>query len=519
MLACVLLSEQIYCYGGGMYVAGRNVSTTLSDHYRLDISKNLHIPRTWSDWEVVNPGNTSFQLEPNMLFSTTVLNNNSYLIDGGLGYNNGTSLVNRTTVYHADTNVWESLPMNDTHQISMGSAVLLNKDIVWFWGGSDLSNDIPFVYPREFNVATKRWSSHINIGSVDNRSAWIQHTGSLSGNNRYIYYMGGVTVTNTTVINEDHPEEPIFNVTSTVNPMNRLLMLDTVQQNWTWMITNGPTPSPRKFHTVVQLPDSNNLLLYGGVATNGSLPVDDFCYILDTARARWTPVSLPVSRQAGPRYGHSAVLYSNRTLFIMFGVDELGYVRDDFFMMDLNTMTWSDYFVSMNSSSSNPHSSHSWNGRLSKGAITGIIMAIFALFGILATLLIFYLLHKKTQQEKEELRQSLGLEGGKAMDSEAHVSSQDHLTAPFKIYTASSPTIVNGSRTHHDLDEPLIEPVSGTLVKRSTISFDNGQSSSSRPSSLKPSSRTALTSSDDQPTSSDNTKSSLLPHPLRLRLP
>lgn len=107
---CVALKQKIYCYGGGQYVSGGiNYNKVLKDHLVLDLSRDFLVQDAQSAWTALStPSN--FTLEPNYSYGYTVLSPTSYLITSGSGYNDGkTYLKNKTTVYHADSNQWESV--------------------------------------------------------------------------------------------------------------------------------------------------------------------------------------------------------------------------------------------------------------------------------------------------------------------------------------------------------------------------------------------------------------------------
>lgn len=103
----------MYCYGGGQYVSGGiNYNTVLNDHLVLDLSKDFAVKDAQNAWENLPPqGN--FVLEPNYSYGFGVINETSYMITSGSGYNDGkTTLKNKTIVYHTDTNLWTSIPTN-----------------------------------------------------------------------------------------------------------------------------------------------------------------------------------------------------------------------------------------------------------------------------------------------------------------------------------------------------------------------------------------------------------------------
>ncbi|KAF7722818.1 hypothetical protein EC973_002663 [Apophysomyces ossiformis] len=100
-----------------MFIAGSGVPTTLSDHYWLDLSRNFSTDEAQSKWKrLATTGN--YQLEPNAYFSMNALEStNSYIIHGGIGYNNDVPLINQTIVYYADVDRWETLGSSGVNQV------------------------------------------------------------------------------------------------------------------------------------------------------------------------------------------------------------------------------------------------------------------------------------------------------------------------------------------------------------------------------------------------------------------
>lgn len=105
------LKQKIYCYGGGQYVSGAtNYNTVYNDHLVLDLSQNFIVNDAQDAWTSL-PSPNNFSLEPNYKYGFSVINDTSYMVTSGSGYNdNKTPLKNKTTVYHIDKDEWESIP-------------------------------------------------------------------------------------------------------------------------------------------------------------------------------------------------------------------------------------------------------------------------------------------------------------------------------------------------------------------------------------------------------------------------
>lgn len=110
-IGCQLLlnSTRIYCYSGGYAKVVNLEITPLSDHYYLDVSKNMTVASSLTSWtKVVDPSN--FVTEPTSAYVSVKLSDTTVLINGGTGVNdNRNYMKNQTVVYHADTNQWETI--------------------------------------------------------------------------------------------------------------------------------------------------------------------------------------------------------------------------------------------------------------------------------------------------------------------------------------------------------------------------------------------------------------------------
>ncbi|CAO0793851.1 unnamed protein product [Mucor circinelloides] len=364
---CAVINQRIYCYGG---TANR---LPTSDHYSLDLTKDFSVANSIESWNTVVPVG-DFTVEPNSLFSIVPLND-SYLIHGGLGYGSSTQhLKNTTVIYHTSNNSWSAL-QTQNQTLMMPSreetCTLDPSNRMWTWGGiSDNTTAINInktTYHDEFQVLdlnalawsfpdndTKTSSQHTSIPNPR-----LAHTATLSASGQSIYYIGGLQV--------DDSGTGLSGA-----PMNKILEYNITSGNWTIHTspTNTTIPAPRRLHTATLIPNSDLIFVYGGSVTDASDAVADYSYVLNTTSFIWTPVSIAnTNLGAGSRFGHSAVLHNDRSLFIIFGADDLGVLRNDFFVIDIAHWQWvSDFKSNSNyantvtatpSSSANPTASTS----------------------------------------------------------------------------------------------------------------------------------------------------------------
>ncbi|KAI8331073.1 hypothetical protein EDC96DRAFT_527656 [Choanephora cucurbitarum] len=333
---CVAIQKQMFCYGG---TENRQTST---NHYNLDLSTDFTVADSIKAWNTIDPGN--YQVEPNSLFSIIPLND-SYLIHGGLGYASSTKFVkNVTTLYNVTAKSWSTVQAANQSLIMPsreGTSTLDSHNQLWVWGG--LSDNVTNInvthttYHEEFqtlDMNTLTWSLPTNITKSSSLSPRIAHTATLSKSGDVIYFIGGLQVSNGYQLS--------------YAPMNDILQFNITNQTWSLHHSPGNTtiPSPRRLHSATAIPDTDLILIYGGSVTDGAGTVSDYMYTLNTTSYVYTPIHATNSNQAkaGPRFGHSAVLYDKRSLFIIFGADELGSLRNDFAVLDVKNWNWVETF-------------------------------------------------------------------------------------------------------------------------------------------------------------------------------
>ncbi|KAI8091628.1 hypothetical protein BDF21DRAFT_409805 [Thamnidium elegans] len=324
---CAAVSQRLYCYGG----TSNQLPT--SDHYVFDLSKDFPIDGSIEAWNAVVTGD--FETEPNSLFSIVPLTD-KYLVHGGLGYGSSTKfLKNTTTLYNTLDGTWSTI--NSTNQTSMTpsreeTSTLDSSNRIWTWGGiSDNRTSVNIsrtMYHDEFQVLdlnNMAWSFPDSTNTSYPR-ARIAHTATLGNSGQSIFYIGGLEVNDSDMLSSVSMGE----------------ILEYHIANNTWITHQSPSnstiPSPRRLHTATQIPNVDLILVYGGSATDASKTVADYSYLLNTTSFQWTAVNI-LNAGAGPRFGHSAVLYKN-SLFIVFGADSFGNLRNDFFVIDITNWQW-----------------------------------------------------------------------------------------------------------------------------------------------------------------------------------
>ncbi|KAG0165151.1 hypothetical protein DFQ30_008907 [Apophysomyces sp. BC1015] len=182
----------------------------------------------------------------------------------------------------------------------------------------------------------------------------MEGTATVSRDGNLIYHIGGI---------DAHHQRPAL--------MTDIFIFDTV---WlVWKINNATgvrLPSSRVYHTAVQLPDSDSILIYGGAV----------------------PANFDIN---------TAVLYGNHSMFILFGVDHNGSEHNDFHVMDLTRFQWTNIFhadVQHSESSTKLPTPMLESQRLAGGTIAGIVVGSIIGVAVIAAIAAFLLIRKERQQ-------------------------------------------------------------------------------------------------------------------------
>ncbi|ORZ03717.1 hypothetical protein BCR43DRAFT_60542 [Syncephalastrum racemosum] len=243
---CAALGTRLYCYGGGTYVTEQSWPSTLSDFFYLDIANDITVSEAGSSWQTVTVSG-DYHAPPNFLFSiVAVPKSNSFVMNGGLGYNNQTALEDQTISFSASNSEWSPIASNML-QVRQSSMVLVGDSQIYIWGGNSdqyTGNHNGAAYPIDLYILdyiTNQWSNGTRPQSTI--LARLEHSGSLGNDGETIYYIGGLAV------------QPYLdaNMTTQYN-MSDVSMMDIVTYSTstaTWQVqsASGLTPSPRRLHT------------------------------------------------------------------------------------------------------------------------------------------------------------------------------------------------------------------------------------------------------------------------------
>ncbi|KAI7888333.1 uncharacterized protein EV154DRAFT_517978 [Mucor mucedo] len=333
--SCAYVGGQIYCFGGDTYsdfASGNKIDQNI---YSLDIAKfsGNETDTLSSKWEKMIP-KTTFNLESRRAPTAAVLpDGKSFMIVGGLLTSANQKFSNQTIIYDTATNTWIkglscTEPNRGTRQVHRSTAVNLPDNMIGFYGGLEQAANtslpeitasgktmnytstggslVGFRAFKVFSLTSNSWydfSPQANIPAdyyPNTQSATIiPSTGK-------VYYFGGSYYT------------PDSLSQSIRVPFDKGNTFDTKAGSWSQETFTGDIPSNRLFHSTNLLPNSDDIILYGG-SNDGAKATTDYCYTLNILENKWTRQDFYVPTSlSGPRFSHSTVLV-NSTLFVLFG--------------------------------------------------------------------------------------------------------------------------------------------------------------------------------------------------------
>ncbi|KAI9244039.1 hypothetical protein BDA99DRAFT_577311 [Phascolomyces articulosus] len=404
---CVLLHQTIYCYGGASYSPDLeddddHRATTYADHYALNVgSMNQVSDSSLDSWRQLPDS----PMGPNAHFAIAPLSYEmGFLVHGGWGpHDQKTYLRNQTWIFYSGSESWNMISTNASQRIDLIAKMpgVSANNRVWIWGGEidDLadSQDIPEPEMMRWFQSPQRGPQQLlmqqNIQFPSGAFTRVGHSAVVGRDGQNIFYFGGMNAESEHRDLGDDEDNGYANAT-----MNDILVFNTANQGWTRLNSTGDIiPSPRAFHTTTLIPNTNDILLYGGRRIRTDIPVDDYIYKFNTETNQWTQISL-AKTGAGPRWGHSAVLHHNdRSLFILFGANSLGASTNDFYILDVNDMSWQGR--SSGDDGSGTGAGGHEESKLDGGEIAGIVIGCLAA-GVITGLIVFAIYRRKKRQQE-----------------------------------------------------------------------------------------------------------------------
>ncbi|CAO3648400.1 unnamed protein product [Cunninghamella blakesleeana] len=309
---CSLIQNTIYCYGG----LSNTSTTTLREHYSLDMTQFNGFTSTigqsklqWNQLSTQLDQNTSLPLFSNDA-SAPIQSNKSYVLYSTFTNQSDESLIqNQFLNYYPQTNQWSLLPtMTNYTNINVRSMLNLGNDNIWVWAGPTSNNSA-----SSFSSVLGIYNYNGRVWTRQDKLDWyvrIGHTATLAKNGM-IYIIGGSVY-----------DDQINNLVN----FTEMITYNTQSNQWANLTATivGRLPSGRAYHTTINLPDKDILLIYGGNNLNYSVSESmeqDVLYTYNTVSNKLQSISMP-SGYLNARYGHFATIYNYNFLVLIFGFSD-----------------------------------------------------------------------------------------------------------------------------------------------------------------------------------------------------
>ncbi|KAI9273451.1 hypothetical protein EDC94DRAFT_594918 [Helicostylum pulchrum] len=420
--SCGYVGEKIYCWGGDTSPELNSKLTLDEDLYSLDINafSGRKSDILISQWNKIVPEVRFWIGQRGTPTSIVLSDGKRFMIQGG--FKTGPfKYLNQTIIYDTSSNTWAAgspytVDNVGVKQIYSSTAVNLPNGLVGFYGG----------FEQYANISAPEISGNGNTVTFDNNNlsyvgfnrltthntdsgTWApfspqastlldfyptSQTATINPSTGKVYYLGGTYYTTTN------------NWVPIRIPFSWAVVFDTKSGTWSNETLGGDIPTTRMYHTADLLPNSQDIILYGG-SEDGKAASSSFCYTLNLETNTWTKhdnVNVP-AYLSGPRFSHSAVLVDT-TLFILFGRGIDGALTPSLITIDVSSA--SNILYTPNYASNGATNSNK-SGGLSKGAIGGITAgAIVIGLGIIA-FVFFYLRRQKRAKGQDSTHEHMSV--------------------------------------------------------------------------------------------------------------
>ncbi|CAO3634034.1 unnamed protein product [Cunninghamella echinulata] len=271
--------------------------------------------------------------------------------------------------------------------------VNMGDDMFWLWGGESFPNFSNYLQnvANIYDYKAERWVNRIVEGNVPMRT---DNTGTL-GRDGGIYILGGAT------------RYPDGNYS--YSNFNEVRKFDTKSSQWSYFNATGHLASPRVSHTATQLPNKNQMLIYGGrnsdpaylaANNNQAAPSADYCILFDYSSNTFQNIDFPtLPNSVNIRYGHFAEVYNETYIVMAFGfIDE---TRPATTLSVLNISNpssphWVRSFPALpNNMDTNGNDTNSISSGLSGGIIAAIVVPVVVVVLIAIAAAIYFYRKKK----------------------------------------------------------------------------------------------------------------------------
>ncbi|ORZ13688.1 hypothetical protein BCR42DRAFT_418867 [Absidia repens] len=421
---CVILANQkIYCHGG----ATRSAPTTTDDttyfndtelynqHVYLDVSHPLNLSAANTQWQSVPPPIEPFNLERRADFAMVAVNDTTFLISGGIGPSTtpgNQSLAQIAIRYNAELNLWtpirsqnsSSPKLNFTFdtQLFGGRGVKISEREFMINGGIPPNNNT-VIDPNTTYVdvestgdhwsSMQAWTIPISRGGgvIPDRSRIFRACSALGGDG-VVYFFGGVLPMNAT-------DNYNFQDNMGYYSFDKLLAFFPSKNQTFDVVDTGSSdnaPTYRQLHTATSLPNTNLILIYGGIGGQGASL--DFSWTYDITARKWKTTNFTNGDGPGRRFGHQSVMVGNDMLYIIGGIDSTGTTQNDVNILNVTSMTWLEgsYTNTYDQQLADAANNGGLNGgSLSGGAIAGIVIGCVAALAIIVAAIVIIRVQRK----------------------------------------------------------------------------------------------------------------------------
>ncbi|KAI8383025.1 hypothetical protein BD560DRAFT_385811 [Blakeslea trispora] len=340
--ACAYLNSKVYCFFGDVQRA--DAQSALDNAINvLDLANatGKTAIELQSQWKPVSSNTNGVDISPRQQPQASVLGDGRRIFFDGGYIPFVPRLSDPTIIYDAVDNKWTkgqpySEPPYGPRQIYYGTGVHVpGKGVALFGGFEEFINNswtTPSMSSSAFNFANNSsrtigytqvtyyraddtnqpWASALPLTTWATKFYAFQKT-IYDPVKQTILYMGGEYREN---------EQTRYNTNGKGAFFNQSLTFDTVNSRWNPVTLTGDVPSgPRYYYSLTLAPSTNrDVIFFGG--ENDDKTLNDYCFTLNLDTYRWKSVivNAPVGTVLA-RSRHSAVLTTNDTLLMLWGVD------------------------------------------------------------------------------------------------------------------------------------------------------------------------------------------------------
>ncbi|OBZ82670.1 Kelch domain-containing protein 1 [Choanephora cucurbitarum] len=436
---CAYLTGKVYCFFGSV-VKSATESTLENVINVLDLTNATGKSATELDlqWRPVSSNTNGVDITARQLPQSAAVGDGRRIVFTGGYVPSAERLQDDTIIYDAVENKWSkgasyTEPPYGTRQIYYGSGVYVPDRGLAVYGGFEEFINPNWTTPSSnvtaFNFANNKSRTigytqvaFFNVDSINQPwsipvplSTWTTpfiafHKSVYDPLKHRILFMGGETRLN---------DQNNYNTNAEPFPFTKAWTFDTVNNSWLTIDLRGDAPAgARYYHSLTLAPSTGrDVILFGGESDSKAL--NDYCFTLNLDTNTWKKIN--IDAPAGTvlaRSRHSAVLTTNDTLLILWGLDANRAGISSLLMLNVSdpyAITISNKYFDPNPSISsgnestvgntgNSENATSGDSQLSGSAKGGIAAGCIAAAGLIVAAIFFR--RKRAQKNKNNLEHS-----------------------------------------------------------------------------------------------------------------